>query len=210
MESPLVEPSALLPPASERALLERYPRLVSRSGKVLKVASRGGELDYETKCAEADDCAIFHLDRAFLQGRMFGISVGYYEGSDYYVADTESVHECTGDAPTFSPDNRHFAVAVYSEAHETCGEGVAVWAVHPMLRKIRTVSPRVLTYPKALNWRGSDCVEFTAIAGEYNEAARRTYYLVESQPEWRLENEEPETCIDPEARSSRPAPLLLP
>lgn len=194
IDSPLVDPSALLPPASDRALLERYPSLVSRDGTVLKVVSRGGELEYETKCEEADECAIFHLDRVFLDGRMFGISVGYYEGSDYFVADTESVHECTGDAPTFSPENRHFAVAVYSEAHETCGEGVAIWATDFPLRKIRTVSPHVLTYPKALKWRGSSCLEFTAIAGEYDEAARRTYYLVKAEPEWRLESAATPAC----------------
>jgi hypothetical protein len=194
VESPLAEASALLPPASERALLERYPQLVSRTGNVLKVASRGGNIAYESECAEADDCTVYHLDRAFLDGRMFGISVGYYEGTDYHVADTESLHECTGDVPTFSPDNRHFAVAVYSEAYETCGEGVGIWATDFPLRKIRTVSPRVLTYPQALRWRGSDCLEFTAIAGEYDEAARRTYYLVKAEPEWRLDQAAPSTC----------------
>ena len=194
LEFPLVEPGALLPPASERALLDRHPRLVSRNGNVLNVASRGGNLEYVSKCAEADDCTIFHLDQAFLDGRMFGISVGYYEGSDYFVADTESVHECTGDKPTFSPDNRLFAVAVYSEAHETCGEGVSIWATDFPLRKIRTVSPRVLSYPQALKWRGSDCVEFTAISGDYDEADRRTYYLVKAEPEWRLELSPNKSC----------------
>jgi hypothetical protein len=192
--SPLVEASAILAPASERALLRRYPHLVSRNSNVLTVASHGGELEYVSKCGEADDCTVYHLDRAFLDGRMFGISVGYYEGTDYFVADTQSLHECTGDAPNFAPDNRHFAVAVYNEAYETCGEGVAIWATDFPLRKIRTVSPRVLTYPEVVRWRGNACLEFTAIAGQYNEAARRTYYLVQAQPEWRLEQAASEPC----------------
>ncbi len=187
VDAHLVEPSALLPPASERALLDSYPRLLTRSGTVLNVASSGGGIDYVSRCDQADDCAIFHLDQEFLGGRLFGIAVGYYEGTDYFVADTQSVHECTGGPPTFSPDGQHFAVAVYSEAYETCGEGVAIWTLDPMLQKIRTISPRVLTYPEGLKWRGADCLEFTAITGDYDEAKRRPYYLVRAQPEWRLE-----------------------
>jgi hypothetical protein len=162
----------------------------------LKVASRGGWLTYETTdCEASSDCASYSLDRAFLDGRIFGIEVGFYEGGDYIVADTESLHECTGGTPLFSPDNQLFAVAVYNEAYETCGEGVGLWRVDFPLRKIRTVSPSVLTYPERLLWRGNGCLEFTAIEGEYNEAARRTYYLIKDDPEWRLERKPDPSCL---------------
>jgi hypothetical protein len=195
------KPAAITPSAAEQALLAKYPSLVRRESNVLKVASRGGWITYENRdCEVSSDCASYSLDRAFLNGRLFGIEVRYYEGGDYTVADTESLHECTGGSPVFSPDNQLFAVAVYDEAYETCGQGVGLWRLDFPLRKIRTVSPSVLTYPQNLRWRGNACVEFTAIEGfEYNEAARRTYYLVKDEPEWRLERQRARPCTAADA-----------
>lgn len=186
--------TTVVPTDAERMLLERYPNSVRRHGNILRVRSRGGWLSYEDRsCETGSDCASYSLDRDFLDGRLFGIDVTYYEGNDYIVADTQSGHECTGGSPIFTPDGKLFAVAVFNEAYETCAEGVTLWQIEPALRKIRHIN--VLTYPEQLRWRGSDCLEFTAIDGEYDEANRRSYYLLKAEPEWRL-SQEAAACKD--------------
>jgi hypothetical protein len=185
----------VVPTPGEQTLLARYPDSVRRQGNILRVKSRAGWLGYEERsCQASSDCVSYSLDRAFLDGRLFGINVTYYEGSDYIVADTHSGHECTGGSPIFSPDGKLFAVSVYNEAYESCSEGVTLWQLEPELRKIRTISPQALTYPEHLRWRGSDCLGFTAVEGEYNEANRRAYYLLKAEPEWRLGNEAAAAC----------------
>jgi hypothetical protein len=184
----------------EEALLARFPQTVRREGKVLFVPARGGMIRYEDKDCELDsDCSVYRLVDTFLDGRLFGIEVGYYEGGDYLLADTQSEHLFTGEKPLFSPDGRMFATAAFNEAYETAAEGVRLWSLQGPMALVRAVSPDVLAYPEGLAWRGARCVEFTAVEGslydaEGRERPRRTWYLVEAAPEWRLTVERDPLC----------------
>lgn len=187
----------------EAALLARYPRSVRREGNVLRVASRGGWLDYsDTDCeADAETCISYTVDQAWQNGRFIGIAVGLYEGGDYLVADTQSGHEYTGDVPLFAPNGIHFASAAFNEVYETSAEGVRVWTADPVLREIRVISARVLTYPEALTWLGDSCLRFTAVPlrpGELfgDPQNRRTFHLVAAEPEWRLLDAPAAGCRD--------------
>jgi hypothetical protein len=192
--------------AQEEKLFARYPLAAYRRGNVLHVASRGGVLEYQDKSCEIDaDCVSFRLDDVFLDGRLFGIEVGYYEGGDYIVADTQSLHLYTGDRPIFSPSGSMFATAVFNEAYETSAEGVRLYALdfrsaHGFgLRLVRLISPNVLTYPDKVVWFTDACVSFVASEGSLydeqgNEKSRTTFYLVAAEPEWRLTRERDAKC----------------
>jgi hypothetical protein len=188
------------PDPQEEALLARFPQSVRREGNVLLVAARGGMIRYEDKdCEQDSDCAVFRLVDVFLDGRLFGIEVGYYEGGDYIVADTHSQHLFTGEKPSFSPNGRLFATAAFNEAYETAAEGVRLWSLEGGLRSVRAISPDILSYPEGLTWRGDRCVEFTAVEGslyddEGGERPRPTRYLVEAAPEWRLTADRDPLC----------------
>lgn len=189
--------------AAETKLLARYPDVVRRDGNLLRVASRGGWLDYrDTDCVDqVDACARYTLDQAWQNGRFFGVAIGLYEGGDYLVADTQSGHEFTGGPPVFSPNGGLFATIVYSESYPTSGEGVRIWATDFPMRNIRIVSPHVLAYVETPIWRGERCLSFTAVPAGGGDmfpdlADRRTYYLVEAQPEWRLQDEPAAICRD--------------
>jgi hypothetical protein len=185
----------------EAVLLARYPKLARRHGKLLQVSSRGGWIDYldTDRACDPDSCVSYVLDGEWLEGRLFGISVGYFEGGDYIVADTRSQHLNTGGPPIFSPNKQRFATAVYNEAYETSSEGIRIWEVEGWLRNVRTISPHVLGYPEGVRWRGNGCLEFTAVHGDLYDGTGRprhrgTYYLVEAVPEWRLHEASPRAC----------------
>jgi hypothetical protein len=192
----------------ENKLFARYPLAAYRRGNVLHVASRGGVLEYRDKsCAVDADCVLFRLDDVFLDGRLFGIEVGYYEGGDYIVADTQSQHLYTGGRPIFSSSGSMFATAVFSEAYETSAEGVRLYALDlnsgrggdTGLRLVRLISPNVLTYPDNVVWLTDACVSFVASEGSLydaqgSETPRTSFYLVSAEPEWRLTKEREAKC----------------
>jgi hypothetical protein len=186
---------------AEQALLAQYPQAARRQGDTLRLLSRGGWITYRnTDCEkDPDSCISYVLDQAWHGGRFFGMKVGYYEGEDYIVADTQSVHLHTGGPPLFSPGGTLFATAVYSEAYETAAEGVRIWAVDFPMRNIRTIPPDVLGYPEDVQWLSDKCLRVSAIVGSLyddqgRERPRGTYYLTEAAPEWRLEEKEPLIC----------------
>ena len=197
---PMSAPSSLAPsraagPADEgeRRIMAAHPGVVRRVGATLFIGRT--ELTDISCEVDVDSCVTFRARDLLIEGRLFGVDVGYYEGQDYVVATTESNWITTGEKPVFSPDARYLAAAVFNEAYETMTEGFHLWAVDGLTLRRRIV-PEALSYTADLAWLGNACLSFTAQDSYVQGAAptRSTWYVVADRPEWRLTNKRDARC----------------
>ncbi len=175
--------------AAEARLAAGYPGLFTRSGNTLRIG-RNSFTDKDCRNENAN-CTRWRADAVY--GKWVGVSVDYYEQSNYVLVDPKGLSTNIGNRPISSPSGKRFFV-LYEDPHEWNPlQGAAVWN-WAGLQRLRVVDPALVEVDRFVAWRGDSCVELVG-RGRYP-APQQPLWLAEQDGDWRLTTNRPPICKD--------------
>lgn len=169
--------------------------VVSQRGNVLTIGAGRDARSYRSTrdCARhPNTCRTYAFDGVLAPG-VYGVRVGYYEGSDYLVVVPGSGEASTGTRPILSPSGRFMTSAITSDAYETDAEGMHIWTVREGTRLVFAVNPDRLrplypAYPERLTWLNDGCLKLSVVVGDGppDTSPRKWLYVSASSTGWQL------------------------
>jgi hypothetical protein len=173
--------------ATEARLAAKYPGLIKRSGNTLRIG-RNSFTDKDCR-NENTNCTRWRADAIY--GKWVGVSVDYYEQSEYFLVDPNGLPTNIGAPPISSPSGKRFFV-LYEDPHEWNPlQGAAVWN-WAGLQRLRVVDPALVEVDRFVAWRGDSCVELVG-RGRYP-APEHPVWLAEQDGDWHLSRKRPAIC----------------
>lgn len=172
-------------------LVRAHPRLLKRTGPVL--TAKGKSFVDRGNCAVEGDCVHYLADGVWLD-EYVGINVQHFEEGDYLLV----THYGTipiGARPIPSPNGKRFFVGSHDDRQWSPYQGASVWEWEPHPRRLRVVDTDLVTFEEFIGWQGNSCVNFRGARG-YNVRyeATKTFWLAESEGDWRLFENQPASC----------------